>query len=288
MDFFNKEYAKYNPHNKSWKHSIFSAIVTFLLFLLFQPFGFKDKEVALKVVLFPGYSLLAFIYTYLNFLIVRQILKKKKKWTLSDELICLLIGIMLLTIAVHLFSYFIAGDMPLTFHWYFKLLCYVASFFLVISIIEFFYYNNKSARINNKKLRMQYELVKQKQDDTEKQNKDIISIYLEKEQMEINKNKIIYIKSVGNYLEFCLRGPDGKINKITKRGRLHNAEKNLLSYSEFFRCHRAFIINLKQVINLRGNVKNARVVFDSNTEKIPVSRSLYKALKEQLEKINLS
>jgi len=288
MDFLNREFSKYDRENKIWKNGLFSAIVILLIFLLFQPFGFRDKDLELKVVLFPGYALFAYLHAYFNFHIVRHILKKKKIWTLGDELISFLAATILLTIAVHIFTYFITSDMPLTIHWFFKLLYHVASIFLIIGVIEFFYYNNRSARIHNKELSSQYEIVKQRLDATKKKNKDVISISLEKEKIEINRNKIIYIQSIGNYLKFCLCEPEAKMYKITKRGRLHTVEKELAPLPEFFRCHRAFIINLKRAAYLKGNMKNARVVFDGETEEIPVSRSFYKTLKDQLEMTVLS
>ena len=287
MNFLNKAYSKYSADNKIWKSSLFSAVVVLLIFLLFQPFGFRDKATELKSLLYPGYAVLTFIYSYIVFYIVRRLLKSKKTWTIKDEIINFLIGILIFTIAIHLFTFWVSGDMPLTLHWYFKLFYHVASLFLFIGIIEFFYYNNKSARFTNEKLSSQYETTKQKSDQFTKQNKDVITISLEKEQIEVNRNKLLYIKSVGNYLEFYLVEPNGKINKITKRGRLHKAGKDLARFIEFFRCHRAFIINLKQAVQLKGNIKNARVVFDCAVEDIPVSRSNYSTLKEQMEKITL-
>jgi LytTr DNA-binding domain len=288
MNFINKEYSKYDPYNRIWKNGLLSAIIVLLIFILFQPFGFKDKDTELKLVLFPGYALFAYMHSFFNFHLVRYILKKKKAWTLADELLNFLISMVLLTIVIHLFTSWTTGDMPLTFKWYFKLLYHVASLFLVIGIIEFFYYNNKSTNYNNKQLSSHYEIAKQQLNDAKGQNKAVISISLEKEKIEINKNKILYIQSISNYLEFYLREPDGKINKITKRGRLHKVEKDLASFSEFFRCHRAFIINLNQSVQLKGNMKNARVVFEGEPEEIPVSRTLYKTLKEHIEKITLS
>lgn len=288
MDFLNIEYTKYDSENKAWKNSLFSAIVLLLVFLLFQPFGFRDKDLALKAVLFPGYALFAFMYSYFNFRIVRHILKKKKKWTLKNELIYFLISMLVLSFAVHLFSCWVSSDLPISFKWYFKLLYHVSCLFLLISIIEFFYHNNRAAGINTRKLTTQYKKVKYKLEVTKKQDQELILISLEKEQMEINRNKIVYIQSMGNYLEFYLRESNREIIKITKRGRLHLVEKDLAPFSEFFKCHRAFIINLKQAIQLKGNIKNARVVFEGNPREIPVSRSLFKTLKEQLEKIRLT
>lgn len=288
MDFLRLEYSKYNPGNKIWKNGLFSATIVLLIFILFQPFGFSDKDIQLKIFLFPGYALFGYMHSYLTYHIIRQILTKKKTWTITNELISFLISMILLTFVVHLFTHFVTGDMSLSFKWYFKLLYHVSSLFLVIGIMEFFYYNNRAAKINNRMLSSQFEKAKLKLDNAQKQNVDTLSLSLEKEPIEINRNKLLYIQSMSNYLEFNLCEANGKISKITKRGRLHKVEKDIAPFSEFFRCHRAFIINLKKKVQLKGNMKNARVIFESVNEEIPVSRTFYKSLKEQIEKITLN
>lgn len=285
MSFFNNPYPKYEPGNKAWKSGLFSAIIVLSIFLLFQPFGFREKDLMLKIALFPVYALLAFVRTQISFQIVRQIIKKKKNWTLMHELVSFSIGIVLLTIAVQLITHWIAGDMPLTMQWYFKLLYHVASLFLFIAIIEFFFYNHRSASMTSKQIHSKYEIAQQKLNSVKT---EVIPISLENEHIEIARNKLVYIQSMGNYLQFCLREQHGETSKITKRGRLQKVEKDLAPFSEFIRCHRAFIINLQQPVHLKGNMKNARVVFRGEQEQIPVSRSTYKTVKARLEILTLT
>jgi len=283
----NKEYSKYDSDNKSWLNGLFMAAILLLIFLLFQPFGFRGKDIDLKFTLLPGYALLAFLYSISNFYIVRRILKKKNVWTLGNEVIFYIIGALVLTLAVHLFTYLVAGDMPLTIEWYFRLLYHAASLMLFIRLIEYFYYGYKSAHYNNRELSSQIEKTRQKLGDIKKQNGQIIQISTEKEQININRNKIISIESTGNYLEIYLRESNGDISKITKRGRLHQVEKDLAPFTEFFRCHRAFIINLRYINHLEGNIKNARISLKGLPENIPVSRSIYTSLKNKLEAMAL-
>jgi len=286
MKLLNKEYTKYHPAHKSWKNGLFSAAVLLFVFLLFQPFGFKDKDLILKLILFPVYSLLAYFYSIANFSIVRHILKSKKIWTIKNELLYFAISMLPVTFLVHLLSVFFTGDMPLNLHWYFKLLYHVISLFLIIAIVEFLYYSNKSAGIKIEHLSSRIHLVSLQLDSVKKES-DLatVSISLEKESIDINRSKMVFIKSIGNYLEFYFRETDGQIKKLVKRGKMHQAEKDLEAFPEFLRCHRAFIVNLKQAKQIKGNSKNARLVFDQKLEEIPVSRSQFKILKEQLDKI---
>jgi hypothetical protein len=286
MKLLNIEYSKYFPAHKPWKNGLFSASIVLFIFLLFQPFGFRNKELELKLILFPLYSLIAYFYSISNFFIVRHILKLKKIWLVKNEILCFVIGMVPITFIVHLLSCWITGDMPFNLYWYLKLLYHVASLFLIIAIVEFLYYNNKSADIKIEHLSSQVQLVLQQFGDKKlASDSETISISLEKDSIDINRNKMVFIKSIGNYLEFYFRESDGQIKKLIKRGRIHQAEKDLEAFPEFLRCHRAFIINLKQAKQIKGNSKNAKLVFDQKLEEIPVSRSQFKALKELLDQI---
>lgn len=286
MIFLNKEYTKYHSVYKAWKNGLFLATVVLFIFLLLQPFGFRDKEPGLKLILFPVYSLLAYFYSITNFFIVRYILKSKKKWTVKNELLSLATGVLLLTFLIHLVSSRIAGDMPLNLHWYFKLLYHVLSLFMITTIIEFLYYSNKFSGNKVEVLFSQIQLVSQQLSCVKQESGfETVSVSLEKDSIDINRNKIVFIKSIGNYLEFYFHDTNGQIKKLIKRGRIHQAEKDLEAFPEFLRCHRAFIINLKQAKQIKGNSKSARLVFDQKLEEIPVSRSQFKILKEKLDKI---
>jgi hypothetical protein len=284
LNLLKKEYTKYHRAHKSWKNGLFSAIVVLSVFLLFQPFGFRNKHIELKLILIPIYSLLAFFYSILNFYIVRQILKSKKSWFVKNEVLSFLVGILSLTILVHFISSWVTGDMPLNIHWYLVLLCHVLSVFIIIAVVEFLYYNNKSADIKIEHLSSQVQLVSQQLGIVKmKPQIETFSISLENESININRNKLILIKSIGNYLEFYFRESNGEIKKLVKRGRIHQAQNDMEAYPEFFRCHRAFIINLNQAKQFKGNSKNARLVFDQGIEEIPISRSQFKTLKEHLD-----
>lgn len=286
MKLLDKEYSKYHPAHQAWKNGLFSATVVLFVFLLFQPFGFSDKDLELKLLLYPVYSLLAYFYSVAKFFIVRHIHRLKERWSVKDELLSFAIGMLPATFLVHLSSFLITGDMPLNLHWYLKLLYHVSSLFLIIAVVEFLYYSIRSSEIKIEHLSSQVQHVSQ-QSNHKKQESDteIVSIALEKETIDINRNKMILIKSIGNYLELYFREINGQIKKLVKRGRMHQAEKVLEAFPEFLRCHRAFIVNLKQVKQIKGNSKNARLVFDQKLEEIPVSRSQFKTLKEQFDKI---
>ena len=222
MEFLNRQYTKYNPVHESWKNGLFSAAIVLLILLLFQPFGFRDKDLGIKLFLFPIYTLLAFFYSTSTFLIVKHILKSKKVWAIKNELLYFVISMLPLTFLIHLLTYWIVDDMPLNLYWYIKLLYHVSSLFLVIAVIEFLYYSNKSADIKIEDLSYQIHFISQQLDNLNRENdNETVSILLEKDSFEINRNKIVFIQSMGNYLEFYLLETNGQIKKLVKRSIRH-------------------------------------------------------------------
>lgn len=288
MNFLFINYPKYREENKSWKNSILTFILVLTVFLIFQPFGFEDKDLYIKILLFPEYAFLGFLWSSLNFVFVRYIANKRDKWKVKDEILLLLTSTTLLSTAVHLLTHFAVDDMPLSFIWFLTLFYHVFSIILVVVAFEFYYYINKEQKSNNDKLLEKYKDLKHKHLISTKKEVASISLSFENEQLEINREKIIYIQSNGNYLELYIREPKNEIIKIVKRGRLHKIENDLSQYPEFFRSHRAFIINLNHIVKLKGNSKNAEIVFDNICNRIPVSRTNYSTLKDIIEKITLN
>lgn len=286
MKIINREYTKYNQEHASWKNGLFAALVVVLFFLLFQPFGFRDKDLGLKALLFPGYALIAFLYTQSTFFVVRKILKTKKIWTLKNEILSLFISMFPLVFIVHVYSYWATGDMPLNIYWFFKLFYHISCLALLVSIIEFFYYSNLTAdsRIEYLSSRIHH-YSKQIADPEQENTRQSITIVLEKGSFTVNREKLVYIESQGNYLSFIFYEKDGETKKLMKRGRLHQAETNLKDFPEYFRCHRGFIVNLKKAKQIKGNNKNARLILDENLGEIPVSRTHFKTLTEKLDEI---
>ena len=289
MEWLRYDYPKYDITTKPWKNGLFAAFLICLFFILFQPFGFRDKEFSLKLFLFPTYALLTFGYVFLHFYITKHVAFLKNKWTVKNEILSVLAGIFVFTLIIHIVTCSITGDMPFNFHWYFKLLYHTFSLMLILTSIEFLYYFNKVSAIKSEQLAIQNEIIAKRLEEKINENqKKIITFQLEKESIEINRERIILIQSTGNYLEFHLIIDNGTTKKLIKRGRMHQVEEDLEGFYEFFRCHRAFIVNLKYVNKVVGNSKNARMIFNCQLDEIPVSRNQYKQLKDNLEKLALN
>ena len=89
--------------------------------------------------------------------------------------------------------------------------------------------------------------------------------------MKFYSGQLIFAESDGNYVIFHLN-VDNQIRKKTIRNSIGNIEQQLSSIQYYMRTHRAFIVNVKQVISQKGNTLGYRLKFNGIDTVIPVSR----------------
>ncbi len=97
-----------------------------------------------------------------------------------------------------------------------------------------------------------------------------------RDKLSLLPNQLVYIESVGNYVEvhwLNLVFPQ----KTVLRSTLKEMEVALLDHPPFFRCHRAFIVNLKAVQKTEGNARGYQLTMSGSGQPIPVSRSYVNA-----------
>lgn len=95
---------------------------------------------------------------------------------------------------------------------------------------------------------------------------------LKKEQLSFRPSACVYAESDGNYVHFFLAEED-RLHKRTIRNSISRIEQELAGDSRFFRCHRAFIINLQHVTKCTGNASGYRLQLRGISGEIPVSRN---------------
>ena len=93
-----------------------------------------------------------------------------------------------------------------------------------------------------------------------------------KDQLTLPPDQLLYIESIGNYIEvhwLNLSQPQ----KTVLRSTLKEIADLLQAYPHFFRCHRAFLVNLRAVSHSEGNARGYQLTLTGSPTQIPVSRS---------------
>lgn len=104
---------------------------------------------------------------------------------------------------------------------------------------------------------------------------EIDSIVLEsdggREKLELEKGTLYYIAAADNYSRVVFRKKE-EVSSVLLRGSLKMMEEQLKN-AEVIRCHRSYIVNLRNVTRVSGNSQGYRLHFEGLDETVPVSRS---------------
>lgn len=105
-----------------------------------------------------------------------------------------------------------------------------------------------------------------------------------KERLSLLPNQLIYVESVGNYVEvhwLNFMFPQ----KTVLRSTLKDVEAALADQPQFFRCHRAFLVNLQAVSHTTGNSRGYQLTISGSQREIPVSRTYVPAFDARMSEL---
>ena len=97
------------------------------------------------------------------------------------------------------------------------------------------------------------------------------------EEVEIRLQDFLFVKSVDNYVEIY-RTESDQIKRIFLRSSLKRIEQDLKDHPFLFKCHRAFLVNIKNISRVAGNSQGYQLIFKGIEYAIPVSRHTSKNL----------
>jgi hypothetical protein len=98
-----------------------------------------------------------------------------------------------------------------------------------------------------------------------------IGSQLKKEELNFYPSQFVYAESDGNYVVFYLN-TDKQVQKKIIRNSISNIEQQLSTVPFIMRIHRAFIVNVKQVVSQKGNTLGYSLKLNGIDDAIPVSR----------------
>jgi hypothetical protein len=99
------------------------------------------------------------------------------------------------------------------------------------------------------------------------------------ETLELQKDKLLYIQAIENYIDIYFINTQKKLTSKTFRQTLSKVH-NQVRFLE--KCHRSYLVNINTVKEIQGNSQRAKLSFDHTETKIPVSKTLYKIIKAKV------
>jgi DNA-binding LytR/AlgR family response regulator len=262
------------PRERSFKRQFFNAIISGLIVVIFlrifQPFGFSFAPVSNLNLFALGFGIVTTIIVmfFVFFEFAFPAIFSEEKWTVGKNILVYIVVVFLIG-AANLFYTSVTTGLEISIETFlrFQLITLSVTFIVVsaMTLIKYF----RSLDFYKKDAEKADEEVHQLKPSD---NKELIILKSEngKENLELQLNELIYIEAADNYSKIIYR-KDNKINTTLIRSSLKRLEEQF-SQPELFRCHRTFIVQLRNVERVSGNSQGYRLHLKHLQQSIPVSR----------------
>lgn len=289
FSFLQKPYPYFYFSLRSFLTFLAVGVFIALFLIIFEPFGIARWQTDHKTLKLIGFGAVSFVFPLAFKGMCNLILHDKwfDVWTVLKEMLTLLTMLLVVAFGNLLFSRFI-GISSIGWREFMNvsIFTFLVGIFPVVFSVAFKYH--KFLALNTQEALVMDEAMQERF--SEKEEKSVLAVQQKSLELvaENNKDKILlepgallFIESTGNYCEVAFL-ENGSLKKELIRSSLKRLEEQVKN-GTVLRCHRAFLVNLKNAEHIEGNAQGYRVSFKNTNETIPVSRQYGKIILEQLK-----
>jgi len=265
---------------------IIISLFTSLLMFFLQPFGFTVYDNVTYFFWFSLIGLSSISINYFGFPYLFPAFFEEKKWSILKAFLFLSYNFLILGLWHHIFSalfikgstfYLSSGAELLTILIKVTLIGGITSGFLIL--FRYHFLARKHLQISqeiNSHLRAEIQSL------SPNKVKDKIVLSIENKRFEFASEELHYISAEGNYVAFHTKNNENSTSNLV-RSTMGQVEMLLQDRSEFFKCHRSFMVNLNAIESTHGNSQGLSVKIYGEADRIPVARSKIKHLRHYLD-----
>ena len=284
------------PHNTSWQSGLttaigFGAFISIFL-LVFRPFELDKvpRSLLIKSSVIFGLVTFSCIFVpnfFLNYFFPR--IFSEEKWTTGKQIIHMGVVVILVGLVNYLLSPLLF-DTELTWKkaFYYQGIA-IAVGLLPIVIYTLYVQNHwlhqfkqEAASIQKKLEQKRVSELPETQIPASAANEGIIfEGDNQAEKKIINANHLFYIEAASNYIKLFFEQKE-KLAYSIVRMTMKKATETVAPYPVFFRCHRAYIVNLDKIEQVDGNAQGYKIKLQGTEDLIPVSRNLNSEFSDRL------
>lgn len=103
----------------------------------------------------------------------------------------------------------------------------------------------------------------------------------QKEKISLPEQELVYLESASNYVKIFFQ-LNNKLSYSIIRTTMKRMEDSLTEQPVFFRCHRAYLVNLDKIEAVEGNAQGYKLKIMGTEERVPVSRNLNREFSDRL------
>jgi|GEM_PF-3172782 len=254
------------------KVSLGIALSIIFILTVFEPFGTSSFRHDYKYWILSGYGGVVFVTSILFYCVTNLLItdKVKDRWSILSETVFVFTSFLFCLLACYLYwsVLFQASFDASIFFSFIRSAFYVAVFPMVVYYLFLYFAYRDMRYADDIELKAQEVVANQVVIKSANQNEVIKTTY----------DDLLCIKSNDNYvIVYSLN--EGKSTRAMIRNTLKNVSAQLNS-QYVVQCHRSYLINKSKIVEIQGNVTNAKARLEGGIGTIPVSRSYVKSLRE--------
>jgi hypothetical protein len=269
------------------KDIILLSLFVSLFLIVFQPINISFEY---KLIILAGYGLISYLTGALLHLFCLNFFPnyfKEEIWTIKRHFIWYSIQFFFIGITNHIYSIYLIPFHPKGIEGLilFEFRAFSLGIPLILVQVAITYNHLLSRNLKevieiNKKLSQP--IRPESTDDVIRLRSDN-----EKDTFEVIEKELLYIESVGNYIQIFYQ-KNGAIQNTILRCSLKKAESYLTNHPGITKCHRAYLVNLRFVTYVKGNSQGFKLLMNPSETEIPVARNYAKAIREHLELLHIN
>jgi len=254
FDFLKQPYPfKYSTQYSVWLAAGIGFFI-FLFLFIFQPFGLHKLKQTYPSLIILGYGIITFLVVLTFQLVPRKIFPRiftEENWKVLYEIFQILLTVVAIGLGNTYYTCWLGiarlnSENIFVFQIYTLLIgIFPISFTVAFRQFLLLKKNLKKARELSQQLKIVSEGSQLSRPEVPMLT---ISDENEKENVCTNIADLLFVKSVGNYVEVYCADRD-RIRKTLLRSTLTRVESKLAGFNFIIRCHRTYLINLKNIYN---------------------------------------
>lgn len=259
-----------------WKVIYFMSVFPALFFVIFKPFGLVNTsgDLIFEIAL-AGFGVVTGLVIILFYVLLPYLIPSFfETFNVGKAILFFSIFFLVLSFANYLYKVAWGGVYNFSLSGFLLVLKRTLLFGVIPFLITIVWHQNQvlkqhlaTAQIINKR--------------TQQTNEEFV-LYADnqREMVKILYQHLLFIESADNYIYIHFKEKaniEKKLIRTTLTKTLEKIEANFV-----VRCHRSFIINLKQIKHATGNSRGLLLELHHTSQKIPVSRSYVQTISEKL------
>lgn len=240
---------------------ILCLYLSFIVIVL-QPFDTSQFEADHKIALLSGYGILIFVLYFIYSSIENSwYFRVDKVWVVRYEIISTLLYCLFSGTVLYLYNRTIVNNgLDYTLITYWRFISVTTACMLPVFVPPMLYLRQKFGERIVPLPQNFFQLIGE--------NKNEI--------LSLEKDDLLFIRAVENYVEICFMDENKKVLSKTFRQTLSNV---CLQLPFLEKCHRSYLVNKSTIKEIVGNSQGAKITFVVGEKEIPLSKTYYKAIK---------